>query len=746
MSFPIDSNDTLLTVKTSKKNHTADHLRTSILNLLSENYQNGLSFKSILQQLPARFANRNSVKKELGILLSERLINRKGKGYRINSKNKSDNRSDTSNHLKGLVQKHKSGVLIVGVEDQVIKVYPENSRGAIAGDKVSIQVTQQRANGALIGRITKILERGNLKILFKKHRGQITPRMALPLPLKLCSDSVRAPILEDVWYLGQVTETIHPNFIEIKIVQKASDELDFDAQDLLAHFNIPTDFSRQVIACIESNPDELCPRLDITDQICFTIDGETAKDFDDAISISKQGDDFKLGVHIADVSHFVRPDSAVDLSARSRGTSLYFPKLVIPMLPAELSDDLCSLVPEQDRHAMTCEMLFSAKGNLKKAWFYPSKIRSKQRFTYEQVQAIYEGQQSHVYNQQIQECYALYDALWKQRIQRGTIDFDLPEPQIALDENYEVESIAPLERLDAHKVIEEFMIAANVCVARFCAQMCIPIPFRHHGTPRRESLEELRTVLALAGINLSNLDLNSPASFQQILERCDSNLKPFLQPLILRSMQQAIYCVEKSDHFGLALEYYCHFTSPIRRYPDLIVHRQMRQLIIDNQLKLPFPIHPFNIGYRKKLQQPVLAQASKISQQSSQLERRAVDLEREYQQRKKVAYMSKFLNMEFEAQVSGVIKSGVFATIPKLGVEGFLAVADLPGYWEFFEQKYEFVQKSRSKNRLRPGDFVGIRVVRADKDDLRIDFELSEEQSNKFEEKRQFSTLRKMRI
>ena len=675
-------------------------------------------------------------------MLSERVINRKGKGYRLNLKTNHSCRSKNQNLLEGIIQRHKSGILIVSSQDKIIKVYPENSKNALTGDKVQLEIIRHRANGSIIGRVIKILQRGDLKILLKRSNGQLVPRMPLPLALKLAPISLKMKLLEDTWYVGQVTENIYQDFIQIKILEKASDKFDLDAQDLLANYNIPTEFPKRVTNSINNQPTEICNRLDITNQICFTIDGETAKDFDDAISICMQGEDYRLGVHIADVSHFVQTDTALDKCAQSRGTSLYFPKLVIPMLPAELSDNLCSLVPEQDRHAMTCDMLFSPKGKLKKAWFYPSKIRSKQRFTYEQVQSIYEGNQVHKFSPQIRECFELYQQLWKQRIQRGTIDFDLPESQIVLDEEYNVESISPLERVDAHKVIEEFMIAANVCIARFCAQMQITIPFRHHGAPRHESLQELRTTLAIAGISSNQLNPQSPESFQQILEQCDPKLKPFLQPLILRAMQQAIYSTEKSEHFGLALEYYCHFTSPIRRYPDLLVHRQMRQLIADNDLKLPFPIHPFNIGYRKKLHQPSLDQAAKLAQQSSQLERRAVDLEREYQQRKKVSYMQQFINSEFEAQVTGVIKSGVFATIPKLGVEGFLAVTNLPGYWEFHEQKYEFSQKSNPQNRLRPGDTVTIRVAKADKDDLRIDFELGEEQNAKYSVK-EYRTRRK---
>ena len=743
MSFRTRPNDTLEIVKSSKKNNKVDRLKSLILDLLAENNPNGLTFKGILQKLPARYAHRSNVKKEIGQLLSERLINRKGKGYRINLKHKVSEQKHHRETLEGYVQKQKSGTLIIPISDKLIKVYPENTKGALASDKVRLQITQRRNNGTLIGRVIKILERGTSKVLFKKAKGKLVPHAPLPLPLILSPRHKKKKLEENCWYFAEPTEKISSEYIEIDVLEKASDRYDLDAQSLLAQYSIPIEFPSKVIDSIDHNPAELCERLDITDQVCFTIDGATAKDFDDAISIHKQGNDFKLGVHIADVSHFVRPNNSLDECARDRGTSLYFPRLVIPMLPEELSNNLCSLVPNQDRHSMTCEMLFSANGHLKKAWFFPSKIRSRQRFTYEQVQAIYEGEISHRYESQIKDCFELYKLLWSQRLKRGTIDFDLPEPQIMLDENYNVESISPLERVDAHKMIEEFMIAANVSMAKFCAQQCITTPFRYHGKPRAEGVEELRLILSSVGINIGQLDLNSPKTYQSILSRCKEEVKPFIQPLILRSMQQAVYSVENSEHFGLALEYYCHFTSPIRRYPDLIVHRQMRQFIIDNNLKLPFPIHPYKLGYRKKLQNPKLSRASQIAQKSSQLERRAVELERDYQQRKKVTFMQQFINREFSVRVSGIIKSGVFACITEYGVEGFIALSELPGYWEFNEQRSEFSQKPRGQNRLRPGDVLEICVAKADKDESRIDFRLSENQWAIFNETRRSTGKRK---
>mgnify|MGYP001186559059 CR=1 FL=1 len=447
--------------------------------------------------------------------MSERLINRKGKGYRINLKYKNSEQKNHRETYEGIVQKQKSGTLLIPLNDKLIKVYPENTKGALAGDKVRLQITQRRNNGTLIGRITKILERGTSRILFKKSRGRLIPHTPLPLPIILSPKYKRKKLEENCWYLAEPTDRISTECIEIDVLEKASDRYDLDAQSLLAQYDIPIEFTTKVIDSIDNNPAELCERVDITDQVCFTIDGATAKDFDDAISIQRHGNDFKLGVHIADVSHFVRPDSLLDECARNRGTSLYFPRLVVPMLPEELSNNLCSLIPDEDRHAMTCEMLFSAKGHLKKAWFFPSKIRSRQRFTYEQVQSIYEGEISHQYECQIKDCFELYKALWNQRLKRGTIDFDLPEPQIILDENYNVDSITPLERVDAHKMIEEFMIAANVSIAKFCAQQCIVAPFRHHGTPRAEGVEELRLTLNSVGINTKQLELNSPKFFSK---------------------------------------------------------------------------------------------------------------------------------------------------------------------------------------------------------------------------------------
>ena len=591
------------------------------------------------------------------------------------------------------------------------KIYPEHSLGALAGDKVRVRMIQRRSGNKIVGKVLRILKRAGLEFLFKVEGRSIQTRTEFLLPIRIESAS---ELKKNKWYRGKITPQISRDFYWAEVVEEISSRTDLDIEDLVSRFNIARRFPEKVSTAQFPEPD-FPNRVDLTRLSSFTIDGADAKDFDDAISIRKQGELFQLYVHIADVSAYVRSGDPLDLEARRRGTSIYFPTQVIPMLPEVLSNDLCSLKPDIDRYTLTCEMLFSKSGGLKKAWCYPSKIHSRRRYTYEEVQSVLDGKTQSSLGKELRLARDLHRLIRDRRMRAGAIDFELPEPLIALDEKHRVVDIQPGERLESHLLIEDFMLAANETIARFSHDAHLPTLYRHHPQPKKERREELREILRSVGLSFPKKNSLEPKAYQELVSSMAPEMRSFLQPLVLRSMQKAVYQEDQSEHFGLAMKTYCHFTSPIRRYPDLVVHRQIKALFGAWSVEFPVQIFPFS---QKKRQgtPPGLTQAKlkSLGESMSLYERRAIQVEREYNQRKKAEFMRGKIGETFMARVSGLLATGLFAEINPWSVEGFLSAETLPGYWIIDPKLQRAHSTGSTRSTLKLGDPLKVKVCEVD--------------------------------
>jgi len=457
-------------------------------------------------------------------------------------------------------------------------------------------------------------------------------------------------------------------------------------------------------------------RVDLRDTPLVTIDGEDARDFDDAVFCKKTPKGWKLLVAIADVSYYVQPQTELDDEAKNRSTSVYFPEQVIPMLPEILSNGLCSLNPAVDRLCMVCELLIDSTGTILRSQFFEAVMRSHARLTYTEVAKILVDNDKALQKKysvllpHLQELYALYKVMRVAREQRGTMDFDTQETKIIFGENRKIEAIVPLQRNDAHKLIEEFMISANIAAARFLNRKKIPRLLRIHEGPGTEKLIALRSFLNEMGLHLEGGAEPTPLDFMRVITasqgRADAHL---IHTVLLRSMSQAVYSSETKGHFGLALEAYTHFTSPIRRYPDLLVHRAIKHCLSGQ------PIEQFIYG----LPEMVL-----LGEHCSANERRADEATRDVVSWLKCEYMMDKLGEEFVGIISAVTSFGFFVELSHIYVEGLVHISNLPHDYFHFDPISHQLKGERSNICYRLGDSVTIKVARVDLDEKKIDFSL----------------------
>jgi ribonuclease R len=454
-------------------------------------------------------------------------------------------------------------------------------------------------------------------------------------------------------------------------------------------------------------------RVDLTRLPLVTIDGETAKDFDDAVYCEREGKGFRLWVGIADVSHYVKHDDALDLEARARGNSVYFPRRVIPMLPEALSNGLCSLNPEVERLCLACEMVVGARGDIKDYRFYPAVMRSRARLTYTAVADILanpEGESARQRSElvaQLQDLSALFHVLVKARVRRGAIDFESLETRMEFDERGKITAIYPVERNDAHRLIEECMLAANVCASAFLQRHEHPALYRVHEGPTPEKLKALREFLREFGLQLGGGDDPHAKDYAKLLSeirgRPDYQL---LQTVLLRSLRQAVYSPENVGHFGLAYEAYTHFTSPIRRYPDLLVHRGIKAALAGG------------------IYDP--GDWAALGRHCSETERRADDATRDVEAWLKAYYMRDRVGERFAGTISGVAAFGVFVALDAVYVEGMVHVSELGNdYFQYDAARHQLVGE-RTRQRFRLGDRIEVKLVRADLETTRLDFVLAD--------------------
>jgi len=476
-------------------------------------------------------------------------------------------------------------------------------------------------------------------------------------------------------------------------------------------------------------------RWDLRETPLVTIDGEDARDFDDAVYAERTDKGWRLLVAIADVASYVRPEEALDAEAQRRGTSVYFPQRVIPMLPEELSNGLCSLNPDVDRLCMVCEMDIDRRGRLRHYRFARGVMRSAARLTYTEVaQMVVEGKRAvrerydHVV-EHLDELYELYKAFRVARQRRGAIDFETTESRFIFDEHAKIERIVAEERNDAHKIIEECMITANVAAARFLQAHELPTLYRVHEGPESEKLEQVREFLGQLGLSLGGGEEPDPKDYARVInevyERADAHL---IHTVLLRSLSRAVYAPENVGHFGLALDAYAHFTSPIRRYPDLLVHRGIQHILDGGTVQGFHYEHEDMVG---------------LGEHCSMTERRADDATRDVADWLKCEYMLEKVGMELDGLITGVTSFGLFVELDGIFIDGLLHVTSLENDYYQFDPVAHELRGERSGRVYRLGDPIRVQVARVDLDERKIDFELAEAERGRRPQRRRRAPAKK---
>ncbi|HGH6130989.1 TPA: ribonuclease R [Neisseria meningitidis] len=639
--------------------------------------------------------------------------------------------ADKLDLVKCRVEAHKDGfgfaVPLTPAKDGDFVLYERQMRGIMHGDIVTVRPAGMDRRGRREGTVLDIVERAQSKVVgrFYMDRGVaiLEPEdKRLNQSIVLEPDGVaRFKPESGQVIVGEIEVYPEQNRPAVaKIIEVLGDYADsgMEIEIAVRKHHLPHQFSEACAKAVKKIPDhvrksDLKGRVDLRDLPLVTIDGETARDFDDAVFAEKIGRNYRLVVAIADVSHYVRPDDAIDTDAQERSTSVYFPRRVIPMLPENLSNGICSLNPNVERLCMVCDMVITYAGNIKEYRFYPAVMRSHARLTYNQVWKWLSGGIGHPFKAQIDTLYKLFKILQKKRFERGAVEFDSIETQMLFDDNGKIEKIVPVVRNDAHKLIEECMLAANVCAADFLLKNKHTALFRNHLGSTPEKLAALREQFGLLGLQLGGGDNPSPKDYAalagQFKGRPDAEL---LQVMMLRSMQQAVYEPHCDGHFGLAYEAYAHFTSPIRRYPDLTVHRAIKA-VLNQQTYTP-----------KKSWQA-------LGVHTSFCERRADDASRDVENWLKTYYMRDKVGEIFEGKISGVANFGIFVTLDDIHIDGLVHISDLGEDYFNFRPEIMAIEGERSGIRFNMGDRVAIKVARADLDDGKIDFVLIAEGSGR---------------
>ena len=667
-----------------------------------------------------------------------------GKGRVVRNRRAAYGLVDQMDLILGRIHAHADGFGFVipdaGGDDLFLP--PRQMRQVFNGDRVLASVANVDQRGRKEGLIVEVIERAHQQIVgrFVSESGVASvvpddPRLVHDVLIPSTSGTRATP--------GKivVARITHPPTLsraplgEIVAVLGHADEPGMATEMAIYNHQLPHEFPAEVEQAAAAFGDEIDPgritkRKDWRDLPLITIDGADARDFDDAVYAEHDcgdncGDNrggYKLIVAIADVAEYVRVDSALDREALSRGTSTYFPDRVVPMLPETLSNGLCSLNPEVDRLAMACEMRLDSKGKVIRSRFHEIVMRSAARLTYDQVRTMVElgdGQLNerfaHVRGN-LDCLFEVYRLLSKRRARRGAIDFDSNEVNFVFNAEGRVEQLQRRTRHDAHRLIEECMIAANVEAAKTVDKADLPALFRVHDTPPPDKLEELETFLAAHGLKRTWKDEPSPADLTRIQrkarEKSDPkhNIAPLVDAVMLRSMALAVYQPENKGHFGLALNAYAHFTSPIRRYPDLLLHRALKHLI-HRRAKSRYPYSP--------------GRMTELGRECSYLERRAEQASRDVDERLKCQYMQRHLGDKFSGIITGVTGFGVFVELIELGVSGLVHVTSLPNDYYHFDPVRRVLTGERRGLRYRLADAVQVEVMAVSVDERKIDFRIA---------------------
>ncbi len=628
--------------------------------------------------------------------------------------------------VSGTVQGHADGFGFLVPDDGSADLYlaPKEMHKALHGDRATARQVGIDKRGRPEGVIVDVLERVNREIVGRVYEDhgiwylvaenkRISQDILIPADMRGKARPGQVVVAELVEQPSAHREAL------AKIVQVLGNYTDpgMEIEIALRKHDLPYQFSpaakRQAtrLPAVVQDADRK-GRTDLTKLALVTIDGETAKDFDDAVYCERKGRDFRLVVAIADVSHYVRDGDALDVEARERGTSVYFPRRVIPMLPEELSNELCSLKAKVDRLCMVCDMAITGQGDIKEARFYPAVMHSRARLTYTQVWDWLSDPSTRTAEAKavlphLENIHALYKALSSARAKRGAIDFETIELELKFDGAGKIETIVPVVRNEAHKLIEECMLAANVCTANYLLQHKHPALYRVHEGPTPGKLTALKEFLAASALSLGGGDQPTPGDYANLLDkikgRPDFNL---LQTVLLRSLQQAVYSPDNEGHFGLGYDAYTHFTSPIRRYPDLVVHRAIKACLAGTKYQ------PGGIGW------------AELGVHCSLTERRADEATRDVENWLKCFFMQDRVGEEFDGTISGVTHFGLFVTLDGLNVDGLVHVTELGNDYFHFDAVHHAMNGERSGKSYRLADRIRVKVARVDLEATKIDFVL----------------------
>jgi ribonuclease R len=614
--------------------------------------------------------------------------------------------------VAGRVEGHPDGhgFLIPDEPGPSIFLPPDEMRQLMHRDRAAVRVGGRDHRGRAIGEVVEVLERVNRRVVGRLH-AEHGVLFLVPEDRRIAHDilvpprevgKAKAGQVVTVDLIAQPEKHAQPVGRVVEVLGHHTDP-GMEIEIAVRKFDLPHEFSKKALAQARAYPEEVYAddgRRDLRDLHLVTIDGETAKDFDDAVYCQREKRGWRLWVAIADVSHYVRPGDALDRDARERGTSVYFPRRVIPMLPEKLSNGLCSLNPDVDRLAMACEMVITADGEVASYEFYPALMRSRARLTYTRV---WKELQSGRAPEHLETLYEVFKVLLAERNRRGAIDFDTVETRMVFDERGKIEKIVPEGRNDAHRIIEECMLAANVSAGNFLARRKQPVLYRIHDVPAADKVAALREFLAELGLALPGGEIPRPMDYARLIERIRK--RPdfgLLQTILLRSLKQAQYSPSNVGHFGLAFEAYVHFTSPIRRYPDLLVHRAIKAQLAGRR-------------YEEK-------DWEELGRHCSETERRADDASRDVENWLKCYYMRDHVGGTFSGSITGVTPFGLFVTLDDYFVDGLVHISELGrDYFQFDAARHQLIGE-RTGKRFRLADRMTVKLVRVDLDTRKIDF------------------------
>jgi ribonuclease R len=663
---------------------------------------------------------------------------------------------DKLNLVKGRVIGHPEGYGFVSpleAGEQDIYLSSRQMRRVFDGDVVLVRISGRDRRGRPEGTLVDVVERKTTELVGRYFCESgihfvrpDNPRISQDI--LIAADQLNGAAAGQIVLVGITDAPSRNRAPSGHIAEVLGDHLDpgLEIEVSIRNYGIPHQWNDEVQAETDAIPDQVTDkefRVDLRSLPLVTIDGEDARDFDDAVYCQpKPRGGWKLIVAIADVSHYVKPGSALDIQAFERGNSVYFPNHVVPMLPEKLSNGLCSLNPREDRLCMVCEMQISREGDVTKYQFYEAVMYSHARMTYTQVAQIIEERGSpedaNIRDQfaailpQIDSLHDLYRVLHKRRSERGAIDFDTQETRILFDGQRKISQIIPVKRTEAHRLIEECMLAANVCTAKFLEKSKLPALYRVHEGPSEDRLTSVRDFLGELGMGLGGGDDPQPEDYQRVLRsaknRDDASV---IQSVLLRSMSQAVYQAENLGHFGLAFEGYTHFTSPIRRYADLLVHRAIRSLIRSSKkVSGVVRIEGAKELTKDKIYPYELPRLDDTGAHLSVTERRADEATRDVVNWLKCEYLVDRVGQEYSGVVTAVTGFGLFVMLDELYVEGLVHVTGLPKDYYNHEAAQHRMVGERTGRVFRLGDKLRVKVVRVNLDERKIDFELAGEESS----------------